>query len=98
MPYGGHAADYNETDETTHTDEVGTNLFYEPIPFEFIRTFEELPQLIVSVNEVPAVCHNLTCDFTYIEPVGIIDSFTYDHSTRVLVITGTNLPDVIDNI
>lgn len=78
---------------------TGTNLFYEPIPFEFIRTFEEKPQLIVTVNDVPAVCHNLTCDFTYIEPpVSMIDSFTYDLSTRVLVLTGTELPNVAANI
>jgi hypothetical protein len=43
VPYGGHASTYNESDNTTHTNETGTNLFYEPIPFEFIRTFEELP-------------------------------------------------------
>jgi hypothetical protein len=98
VPYGGHASTYNESDETTHTNVTGTNLFYEPIPFEFIRTFEELPQLIVTVNDVPAVCHNLTCDFTYIEPVGMIDSFTYDHSTRILVLTGTDLPNVTANL
>jgi hypothetical protein len=99
VPYGGHASTYNESDNTTHTNVTGTNLFYEPIPFEFIRTFEEKPQLIVTVNDVPAVCHNLTCDFTYIEtPASMIDSFTYDLSTRVLVLTGTELSNVTEDI
>jgi hypothetical protein len=76
----------------------GTNLFYEPIPFEMLRTFETEPQLIVSVGKLPAVCHNLTCDFTYILPEGEITAFTYDESTKKLVLTGTNLPSVISNI
>jgi len=28
----------------------------------------------------------------------MIDSFTYDHSTRILVLTGTDLPNVTENI
>jgi len=41
----------------------GTNLFFEPIPFEMLKTYETKPQLIVSVNGLPAVCHSLKCDF-----------------------------------
>jgi len=44
------------------------------------------------------VCHNLTCDFTYILPEGQITAFTYTDATKLLVITGTNLPSVIANI
>lgn len=75
-----------------------TNLFYEPIPFEFLKTFETLPQVIVWVDEMPAVCHNLTCDFTYIEAVGEITSYTYDDSTGELSIVGTDLPISMDEI
>lgn len=88
----------NITYYSNTTVPYSTNLFYEPIPFEFIRTYEEEPQLIVTVNDVPAVCHNLSCNFTYVEPVGEITAFTYDHSTKVLVITGTDLPNVTSNI
>jgi len=45
-----------------------TNLFYSPIPFEFFKTYETKPQMIVSVDGLPAVCHNLTCDYTYSVP------------------------------
>ena len=76
----------------------GTNLFYEPIPFEMLRTFETEPQLIVSVGNLPAVCHNLTCDFSYIVPDGEVSAFTFDETTKKLVITGTNLPSAISDI
>jgi hypothetical protein len=35
----------------------------------------------------------MTCDFTYIEPVGEIKSFTYDETTKKVVITGEALPE-----
>ena len=41
--------------------------------------------MIVTVGDDPAVCHNLTCDFTFIEPVGEITSFTFTESTKKLV-------------
>jgi hypothetical protein len=44
------------------------------------------------------VCHNLTCDFTYILAEGEITAFTYTAATKLLVITGTNLPSIISNI
>jgi len=53
---------------------------------------------LVTVNEEPVVCHNLTCGFKYIEPVGEISSFTFDEGTKKLVITGVELPSVIENI
>lgn len=52
----------------------------------------------MTVNDVPTVCHNLTCDFTYTEPVGEITGFTYNHGTKVLVLEGTDLPNVTSNI
>jgi len=64
----------------------GTNLFYEPIPFEMLKTFETKPQLIVEVQGLPAVCHNLTCDFSYIENVGEVTSFQFTEETKKLVI------------
>ena len=75
-----------------------SNLFYEPIPFEMLKTYETEPQVIVKVKDLPAVCHNLTCDFTYTEPVGEVESFTFDEATKKLVITGTNLTDSLDQI
>lgn len=88
----------NITFYSNTTIPYSTNLFYEPMPFEFIRTYEEEPQLIVTVNDIPAVCHNLSCNFTYTEPVGEITAFTYDHTTKKVVITGTELPSALTDI
>jgi hypothetical protein len=57
-----------------------------------LKTYEEKPQLIVKVGGEPAVCHNMTCDFTYTEPHGEITGVTYDKASKKLTITGTNLP------
>jgi hypothetical protein len=88
----------NFTNYANITVPYSSNLFYEPIPFEMLRTYETEPQLIVTVGENPAVCHNLTCDFTYILPEGEITAFTYTEETKLLVITGIDLPSVIYNI
>jgi len=47
-----------------------TNLWYEPVPFEMLKTYETKPQIIVSVDGQPAVCHGLNCDYTYVAAVG----------------------------
>jgi len=75
-------------------------MFY-PIPFEMLETFEQKPQLLVEIETIeanrvrnmPAVCHSMDCGFTHIPAVGEITSFTYDASTKVVTVTGTNLPD-----
>jgi hypothetical protein len=82
--------------ETVHP--YSSNLFYEPIPFEFLKTYEEAPQLLVEVDGLPAVCHNLDCDFTYIDPVGEVTAFTFDAGTNILVLTGTGLPTAIEDV
>jgi len=47
---------------------------------------------MVTVGEHPAVCHNLTCNYNYTVPVGEVTAYTFTQSTKVLTITGTNLP------
>jgi hypothetical protein len=88
----------NLTYYSNTTVPYSSNLFYEGIPFDFIRTYETEPQVIVTVNNEPAVCHNLTCGFTYVEAVGEITSFTFDESTKKLVMTGVDLPTLAENI
>jgi hypothetical protein len=64
-----------------------------PIPFEMLRTYEEKPQFLVEVDDMPAVCHGMECGFMHIPAVGEVTSFTYDDSQRLLTMTGTDLPD-----
>lgn len=70
-----------------------TNIFYQPIPYEMLRTHETKPQVIVNVDGLPAACHNLTCDFTYIATAGEVTEFTYTAGTRILAIKGTAFPE-----
>jgi hypothetical protein len=57
----------NLTFNVTTLRKYSSNLFYGPIPFEMLKTIETKPQLIVEVNGLPAACHNLSCDFSYIQ-------------------------------
>lgn len=67
------------------------NLFYEPIPFEFLFYAETKPSIKVSVDGLPAVCAgNLDCTFTYQQASSLITSFSLSGTT--LTINGNNLP------
>jgi hypothetical protein len=48
--------------------------------------------MLVEVGDLPAVCHNMTCDFSYIPNVGEITAFTFNEGTKLLTLTGTDLP------
>jgi len=80
--------------ETLH--DFGTNLMFEPIPHEMLRTYETQPQVSVTVGDLPVACHNLDCDYAYIDAVGEVTSFSISGTT--LAISGTDLPDTIDDI
>ena len=51
----------------------------------------------MTVDDQPVACHNMTCDYTYVEPVGEITGATYDDTSRKLIITGVNLPTLFAN-
>jgi hypothetical protein len=88
-PLGGTNITFNQTKAV----EASTNLFYEAIPFEMLRTYETEPQVLVTVGGYPAVCHNLTCHYHYTEPEGEVTAFQYAAASKQLTITGTNLPN-----
>jgi hypothetical protein len=67
-----------------------------PVPFEMLETYEEKPQMLVEIGEMPAVCHSMDCGFMHIPTVGEITAFSL--STGRLTVTGTNLPDNVSKI
>ena len=73
-----------------------SRIFYEPIPFEFLYTIENNPQLIVSIDGVEAVCDSLNCDYNYVAPASLITGFTYDGTT--LTITGSAFTNTIESV
>jgi hypothetical protein len=74
------------------------NLLFWPIPFEMVQTYEEKPQMIVQIGDMPAVCHSMDCGFMHIPPVGEVTSFTFVENTKLLTITGTELPDNVSKV
>ncbi len=81
---------------TTWIPYSSQNIFYEPVPFEFMYTNEVNPQVIVSVDGLEAVCDSLDCGFRYIEPTSNITDFSL--SGNLLTITGENLTDTIVSV
>jgi hypothetical protein len=78
----------NVTFEADTTRPYGTNLFFDPIPFEMLKTFDTVPQIVATINDLPAVCHNITCGYTYLDPVGEVTAFTFTAETNELVLEG----------
>jgi hypothetical protein len=54
--------------------------------------------MLVEINDLPAVCHNMKCDFTYIPSVGEVTAFTFSEDSKLLTVTGTDLPTEISGI
>lgn len=50
--------------------EYGQNLFFEPVPLEMLYHAASKPQVLVTVDDMPALCANLNCDYLYTEPTG----------------------------
>jgi hypothetical protein len=73
-----------------------SRLFYEPVPFEFLYTIEDKPQVIVSIDGIEAVCDSLDCGYNYVAPTSLITGFTYDGAT--LTITGTDFTSTIQSV
>jgi len=73
-----------------------SRLFYEPVPFEFLYTIENNPQVIVTIDGIEAVCDSLDCGYNYVAPTSLITGFTYDGVT--LTITGSDFASTIKSI
>ncbi len=73
-----------------------TRIFYEPVPFEFLHTAEPKPQVMVTVDDIEAVCASLDCGFNYVEPEANISDFNLVGTT--LTITGSGFTNPIRKI
>ena len=71
--------------------EYGRNLFFEPMPLEFIYTDAQKPQVMITVNGVEGVCPEFNCDYIYIDTDSEIQGQTLTNGVD-LTITGVGLP------
>jgi hypothetical protein len=81
---------------TTWIPYSSQNLFYEPVPYEFLYTAETAPQVIVSVDGVEAACDSLNCSFKYIQSPSVITDYSLVDGT--LTINGTGFTNDIVSI
>ena len=81
---------------TTWIPYSSQNLFYEPIPFDFLYTAETQPQVIVTVNGTEAICASLNCNYNYVTPNASITGFSLSGTT--LTITGQQFTSPIRQI
>ena len=70
-PLTGQGLIYRSTKVVNASD----NLYYDVVPWEWLRTLHGKPQVIVLVDGLPAVCPNFNCDFMYTEPQGEVLGF-----------------------
>lgn len=71
-----------------------TVLLYEPLPFEFVFTNETQPQVVVSVDGLPAVCACNYCGYSYTVPAASVTSFTL--GSGILTISGSSFdPNIL---
>jgi hypothetical protein len=73
-------------------------IFYEPVPYEFLYTNEDKPQLSVSVGSLEAVCPALNCSYSYVTPVPAITGYSYATATGTLTITSTNISSSLRSV
>ena len=77
--------------------EYGQNLFFEPIPLEFMYSNAYQPQVTISVNGIDGVCPDFNCDYLYIDTDKFVTTQTLTNGVD-LIITGTGLPTDTDNL
>jgi hypothetical protein len=71
----------------------GENLWFEPVPLEMLYTAATQPQVLVSVNGLPAVCPEHNCGYSYIEAGDATVTQTTLNGLSV-VIAGTDFEEV----
>jgi hypothetical protein len=70
--------------------QFGQSLIWSVIPGEYFYTRETQPQVMVTVDEFPALCTGMACNYRYFEGQSLITGFSISSGTE-LTITGTNL-------
>ena len=94
--YGGGMAIENTI--TQQKGKSAKNLYYPFIPFEWLYTYEETPQVLAEIEGLPAVCKNLDCSYTYEANTAEVTSMSVNAASLEVTITGTNLPADIDQV
>jgi hypothetical protein len=68
------------------------DLFFQSIPMEWMYTIHEKPQVILKNDGLYAVCPDMNCEYTYVNPPVGTEITAFSYTAGVLTITGTSLP------
>jgi hypothetical protein len=49
-----------------YIENYGESLMFEPIPLEFLSTAASLPQVLVTVDGIQALCPQLNCYYSFV--------------------------------
>jgi hypothetical protein len=64
-------------------------LVWDVIPGDYFFTRETQPQVMVTVDDMPALCSGMACNYRYAEGSSVITGFEISSDTQ-LTITGAN--------
>jgi hypothetical protein len=62
----------------------GPNAFIDVLPFDMLYTAETSPQVIVTVDDLPAICAKNNCAYDYSPSTNSITDFAYDGSVATM--------------
>jgi hypothetical protein len=79
---------------TTVLRTYGESLFFPVIPFDQLHSDAQTPQILVTIDGMPALCVDLNCDFQYTVSSSSIATQAFDTTdNKTLTLTGTLLPN-----
>jgi len=62
-----------------------------------INTDSQTPQILLTIDGMPALCLDMNCDFAYTETTSTLNTQALD-DTSLLTLTGVELPDATSDI
>jgi len=102
MPLSGPLSFDEATDFMTSTIKPynGATIVYNPMPYEMIKTQHTNPQIVMTVDSLPAACRKVDCDFLYADAAPEMTSFSLaaNAAGSLLTITGTDFTDRVYRI
>jgi hypothetical protein len=73
------------------------SLFFSTIPLEMVYTDSLTPQVLITVDGMPALCLDLNCDYTFIESESLVESQSLSDDS-LLTLNGVMLPNATSDV
>ena len=60
-------------------------MFFEPIPHDMLYTNVQGPQVLVTIDDLPAACADVNCDYDYTTVSASVSSQQYDEGDNLKI-------------